>query len=189
MCRTPVSDPFAATVMAYMVDVRPQYQRGNRTVSLQLAGDPLTTFQQPVPEGWRVGPYNPVYDVASGKWSENVVDFVFLSGQWGTAAFDLKNQPRLQVGIPVIPNLLTVFLANGDQYTSYCYEDKCRFVPTAIDAPDSSSVGSISGILAGEVYKIDTAQTREFVPVSCVLRNVALYRGVAGKRTEDPENE
>jgi hypothetical protein len=179
MCRTPVSDPFQATLAAYFAKYSPEYYNGKRMVHLCWAGDPLTTFQDPVPEGWRVGPYNPVFDFIAGAWGPNTLDLSFRI--WGQefplAGLEVRNPDQLQVGVPVTPDMVSVMLPTGEQYTSLMYQDKCEVVFTKIDKPESPGVGSVSGVLAGYVYDLNEPGEPIFVPVSCRFENISVYPG------------
>jgi len=179
MCQTPVSDPFAATVAAFFADVKPEYyfEKEKRTVHLRYAGDPLTTFQDPVPEGWRVGPYNPVFDFIAGAWGPNTLDLSFRV--WGQefplAGLEVRNPDQLRVGVPVTPDVVSVILPTGEAYTSLLYQDKCKIVFTKIEKPESPGTGSVSGVLAGYVYDMNAQGEPVFVPVSCQFENISVY--------------
>ncbi|MCX6841354.1 MAG: hypothetical protein NTX53_03590 [candidate division WOR-3 bacterium] len=189
MCATPVSDPYAATLAAYFVKYRAmhEYWVDDRMVHLLYAGDPLTTFQEPIPAGWRVGPYNPTFDWIAGSWGTNTLDITFqtVGSTYPLALINIRNPSQLQIGIPVIPDVVTVLLPTGEQYRNTFYQDKCRVAFTKIDRPQSPGMGSVSGVLAGYLYD---ANSQEFVPVSSRFENVAIYsgkqEGVAGVRTQ-----
>lgn len=168
MCDTPCKDPISKTVGAYYATYLPKYwdTEDQRWVHLILAGDPFTTFQEPVPEGWQVGPYTLTFSEELGSVGfDSILELVFCQDLtnpylFPTAGIYVGNAYSLVKGVTIIPIEINVVINKTLGYANWYYEwreagidVKPIFINfTEIDLPSGIGFGKVSGFVWGTLY-------------------------------------
>lgn len=179
MCDTPTTSPFATTVAAYFCYIeQPQFVYRGHPVHLCWAGDGLTSFQEMVESGWRVGPHRPTFEAAVAGWSETQDEIDIVLGSTtpdgSTAGIRVANASELQAYSPVIPEFAFCLIPGVGWFSNLYWESMRDARPCYVQITEIELelFGKVSGSIWGYFYEVeDTTQTP--VPIYGSFENVA----------------
>ena len=179
MCDTPCHEPYTSTVSGFMWKYIYYYWHTGQTgAMLQISGDPSTTFQQPVPEGWYVDGRSAVFGFAGANMLlDGELDISFgadssIPPHFPIAAITIYDGSAVAPGSMVWPDDFGICFSETDVYGSepwmpaplYVYFTEATFTPP---------LGKVSGLIEGSVFRIgDTLPLPIYGSFSNVTVNV-----------------
>jgi hypothetical protein len=160
MCDTPCHEPYTSTVSGFMWKYIYYYWHTGQTgAMLHISGDPSTTFQQPVPEGWYVDGRYAVFGFAGANMLlDGELDISFgadssIPPHFPIAAITIYDGSAVAPGSTVWPDDFGICFSETDVYGNepwmtaplYVYFTEANFTPP---------LGKVSGLIEGSVFRI-----------------------------------